>query len=193
MALLDQILGGLIGSGQSSARSQATGIASSPLAKSLLVLLAAKAYQHYTAQPQGTEDPSRSGGVGGSPDPRLTNPAVGPGGGAGELGGLLSGGLGSLVGGLVSGGGLNAIVEQLRQNGEGSAVDSWIARGPNQPIAPDRLAEALGSNTIDDLAQYTGMRRDEVVSELSEHLPEAVDHVTPDGRLPTEQDVSRWV
>jgi uncharacterized protein YidB (DUF937 family) len=192
MALLDQILGGLIGSGQASARSQATGIASSPLVKALLVLLAAKAYQHYTAQPQGTEDPSRGGGVGGS-DPRLTNPAAGAGGGTGELGGLLSGGLGSLVGGLVSGGGLNAIVEQLRQNGEGSAVDSWIARGPNQPVAPDRLAEALGSNTIDDLAQYTGMRRDEVTSELSQHLPEAVDQFTPDGRLPTEQDVSRWV
>src|SRR5690242_14352527 len=113
MALLDQILGGLAGSGQASARSQATGIASSPLVKALLALLAAKAYQHYTAHPQGAQDPSRSAGVGGSPDPRSTTPEVGGGGGTGELGGLLSGGFGGLLGGLVSGGGLNASVEQL--------------------------------------------------------------------------------
>jgi uncharacterized protein YidB (DUF937 family) len=35
--------------------------------------------------------------------------------------------------------------------------------------------------------------RQQLLSELSEELPDAVDHFTPDGRLPTEQEVSsRW-
>jgi len=46
---------------------------------------------------------------------------------------------------------------------------------------------------IDAVAQQTGMPREQLLSELSEHLPEFVDQLTPDGRLPTEQEASRWV
>ena len=35
------------------------------------------------------------------------------------------------------------------------------------------------------------MERDELLATLSEHLP-SVDHLTPEGRLPTEQEASRW-
>ena len=39
--------------------------------------------------------------------------------------------------------------------------------------------------------QQTGMERDDLLATLSEHLPRVIDHLTPEGRLPTEQEASR--
>jgi uncharacterized protein YidB (DUF937 family) len=36
----------------------------------------------------------------------------------------------------------------------------------------------------------TGLSREELLSGLSHQLPEAVNHLTPEGRLPTENEVS---
>jgi uncharacterized protein YidB (DUF937 family) len=239
MGLLDTILGNVMGSGQQGGgplggAAPRSGSSTSPLMKALMLLLAAKAFQHYTSNrqagagqgggfggPQGgpMADPRGGGfggGLGGSLDPRggvggAAGGGMGSGmgggmgsgmgggmgqgtGGGGGLGGLLSGGLGGLLGGLVGGGGLNAVVNQFRQNGYGDAIDSWVGRGQNQRLAPDQLAGALGPETVDELAQHTGMPRDQVLSELSQELPDAVDQFTPDGRIPTEDEVqSRWV
>jgi uncharacterized protein YidB (DUF937 family) len=37
------------------------------------------------------------------------------------------------------------------------------------------------------------MPRDQVLAELTEHLPKTVDSLTPQGRLPSEHEASRWV
>jgi uncharacterized protein YidB (DUF937 family) len=34
------------------------------------------------------------------------------------------------------------------------------------------------------------MSRDDLLSGLSKYLPQVVDHLTPDGRLPTDDEVS---
>jgi uncharacterized protein YidB (DUF937 family) len=120
------------------------------------------------------------------------------GGMSGGLGSALPGGLGGLLGGLLGGGagggGLGGVFDQFRQNGYGDHVDSWVGTGQNRRIAPDELSQALGSDTLDELEQQTGLPRQQLLSELSEELPDAVDQFTPDGRLPTEQEVSgRWV
>ena len=94
----------------------------------------------------------------------------------------------------LSAAGLGAIVDQFRQNGYGDQVDSWVGRGQNQRIAPDELEQALGPDTIQDLEQETGMPRDQMLSDLADELPDAVDQFTPEGRLPSEDEVSsRWV
>ena len=117
----------------------------------------------------------------------------------GSLGGALPGGLGGLLGGLFgggggSGGGLGGLLDQFRQNGYGDHVDSWVGTGQNQRLAANELSQALGPDTLDELEQQTGLPRQQLLSELSEELPDAVDQFTPDGRLPTEQEVSsRWV
>jgi uncharacterized protein YidB (DUF937 family) len=42
-------------------------------------------------------------------------------------------------------------------------------------------------------AKVVRMPRQQLLSELSDHLPDAVDQFTPDGRLPTHEEVSsRW-
>jgi uncharacterized protein YidB (DUF937 family) len=39
--------------------------------------------------------------------------------------------------------------------------------------------------------QQTGMERDELLETLSKHLPRVIDHLTPEGRVPTEQEAAR--
>lgn len=75
--------------------------------------------------------------------------------GGGWLDGLLGGGA---AGGILSGG-LGDLIKSLQQGGQGDKADSWVARGPNKPIAPPDLAKALGPEKIDWLMRETGMSR----------------------------------
>jgi len=133
------------------------------------------------------------------------------GGGLGDLlGGMLggqqpgrggSGGMGDILGGLLGGGaaggllngGLRNLVSDMEANGQGEAVKSWVGRGENRSISENDLAQAVGIDDIDAVAQQTGIPREQVLSELSQHLPQLVDQLTPDGRLPTEDEAARWV
>jgi len=44
--------------------------------------------------------------------------------------------------------------------------------------------------TLDTLARETGMSREQLVSRLSAELPQAVDKLTPQGRVPAAHEVS---
>jgi len=81
-------------------------------------------------------------------------------------------------------GGLAEVIDRFRNSGQGSAADSWVSKGPNEPITANHTESALGPDLIDMLTQQTGLSREELLSRLSEVLPEAVDRLTPDGRLP---------
>ena len=112
--------------------------------------------------------------------------------GGGGLGGILGGLLGGAAAGSVLNGGLGQVLQDLQRSGQGRTAQSWVGRGENQDIAPDDLANALGADTISALSQQTGMSRDDLLQGLSQNLPELVDQLTPDGRLPTEEEAQRW-
>jgi uncharacterized protein YidB (DUF937 family) len=63
--------------------------------------------------------------------------------------------------------------------------------GPNKPIGRSELEQAIGPEVLETLSRQTGLSREEIVSRLSRNLPAAVDKYTPDGRIPTELDLSR--
>ena len=65
-------------------------------------------------------------------------------------------------------------------------IDSWVNRGTNKNVAPDQVSVALGRDVVDQLSLRTGLSRDEVVTELARMLPNVVDKLTPEGRLPTQ-------
>ena len=112
----------------------------------------------------------------------------------GGLGDILKGGLGGLLAGGAAGsvisGGLGDLLRQLQQNGQGEVANSWVGTGQNRPISPNDLATALGADQINSLMSQSGLSRDELLSGLSQHLPDVIDHLTPDGRLPTESELS---
>ncbi len=130
---------------------------------------------------------------GGRPGGTTAGNAGAPGGGAGGgLGGILGGMLGGAAAGSVLNGGLGQVLKDLQRSGQGRTAQSWVGTGENEQIAPDDLASALGADTISALTQQTGMPRDELLQGLSQNLPEFVDQLTPDGRLPSDDEAQRW-
>jgi uncharacterized protein YidB (DUF937 family) len=182
MGLLDVINGMQQGPrGSSSPTSQASG-GMSPLTMAILGLLAWKAVKHLTAGQPGAAAPKQV-------------PPPAPGGSAGGgLGDVLKGGLGGLLGGAAAGsvisGGLGDLMKQLQQGGQGETANSWVGTGTNKAISPGDLANALGADQINSLASQTGMSQDDLLRGLSQYLPQVIDHLTPDGRLPTDNEVS---
>ena len=196
MGLLDVINGMQNGPGGRAQPSAAGSGGMSPMTMALLGLLAYKAVHSLGGRSDGPSPVSPTAGTAtdGNPD---------GGGLGGLLGGLLGGASGASLpgglGGLLNGGGIGSVltnglsnlVRDLQDNGQGRTVQSWIGTGQNQPIAPKSLEAALGSDTLDRLAKQTGMKREDLLAGLSQHLPDLVDHLTPNGRLPTEQEASR--
>ena len=122
-------------------------------------------------------------------EPGSANATRAQGGALGNLGGLIGGaGIGSVLSG-----GLRDLVERFTQNGQGEAADSWVRPGPNQELGPDQLEQAIGPEVLNSLVQQTGLTREELLSRLSREVPAAVDKLTPEGRLPTEDEAARLI
>jgi uncharacterized protein YidB (DUF937 family) len=102
-----------------------------------------------------------------------------------------SGGLGGVLGGGSLGAGLKDLLDRFRQNGQDDKVQSWVSTGANKSIAPNEIEQALGEERIQWLVEQTGMPRDQLLDGLSGELPQAIDKLTPDGRLPTDEELSR--
>ena len=184
MGLLDVLNGMQNGPRGPSNPGAQTGGGMSPMTMAILALLAYKAVKHYGGSQPGAAP---------APAPSPANAGL-PGGSGGGLGDLLKGGLGGLLAGGAAGsvisGGLGDLLKQFQQNGQSEAANSWVSPGPNKPISPNDLAKALGADQIDSLASQSGLSRDELLSGLSQHLPDVINHLTPDGRLPTESELS---
>jgi uncharacterized protein YidB (DUF937 family) len=129
------------------------------------------------------------GGAGGgsSPMQNVLMSMLAGGGQQGGMGGMLGGMGGS---GSQGGGGLADLVSGFRQAGLGHIADSWVGTGPNHPVSPDQLSTVLGQDRVRDMASQAGMEPSDLLSQLSQHLPRAVDGMTPNGRLPDEGTVS---
>jgi uncharacterized protein YidB (DUF937 family) len=189
MGLLDVINGMQHGPrGPSAPSSQSpSGGGMSPMTMAILGLLAWKALKHFTANSPGASAPPM-------PAPAPSGGSVAGGGMGGGLGDILKGPLGGVLGGAAAGsvisGGLGDLLKQLQQGGQGDAANSWVGKGQNKAIAPGDLANALGADQIDALASHSGMSPDELLKGLSQYLPQVIDHLTPDGRLPSENEVA---
>ena len=94
------------------------------------------------------------------------------------------------AGGLL--GGLGGLLEKFQQSGHGDVAKSWVGSGQNQPISPGSLGSALGPSIIKALSEKTGLSEQEVTAQLSQLLPGLVDKLTPQGRLPTHEELARF-
>ena len=124
-----------------------------------------------SSSPMGSVLTSLLGGMGGQ----------GQGGQA--QGGQVQGGQGAMAGGLGS------LLGSFEQAGLGHLAQSWVSNGPNQPVSPDQLQSVFGEQRVQSMASQSGMAPGDFLSQLSQHLPQAVHGMTPDGRLPDEGSV----
>lgn len=81
-------------------------------------------------------------------------------------------------------GGLLGLVNTLRQLGLDDVVSSWISTGENKPISSEQVQNALGEGQINQMAQNMGVSHQEVLTGLAGLLPQLIDKLTPDGKLP---------
>ncbi|GAB6843193.1 uncharacterized protein YidB (DUF937 family) [Methylorubrum rhodinum] len=217
MGLLDQVIGGVVGQVLGGGRG---GALSSPIVKALIMLLLAKGASgglgdifgrggggHDERQP--VPDPGGADGdLGGFGQGRRSGPPMqrDEGGEFGDLAGMLDGpgdapGAGPYAhldrdgaheAGAEAAGGLGGLIQSFERSGLGDVIGSWIGHGPNQQVAPNRLAEALGPDTVDSLSRETGMNRDDLLGQLAQALPGVVDALTPQGRPPSRDEARGW-
>lgn len=115
----------------------------------------------------------------------------------GSLGSLLGGSQGegsnsliSVAGELIQqAGGVQGLASALQQHGLGGAVQSWIGTGQNQAISGDQLNEVLQKTGLDSVvagaASKLGIDPAQLTGQLAQVLPHAVDHLTPNGEVPS--------
>src|SRR6266540_4222555 len=100
----------------------------------------------------------------------------GKGGGSdllGQLPGMLTGKSGDGLG-------LSRLVDQFKSAGLGEKADSWVGTGDNQPLEPDEMEKAVGSDRIDQMSKKSGLTIDAVKKELARVIPKLVNKLTPD-------------
>lgn len=188
MGLLTQVLGSVLGSRSGGARGSALGGGSmSPIVMAILGLLASKALGGRNGAQQSSGGGLLDGLLGGG----ATN-----GTGLGSLGGLAEMLTGNSTNSADNGGrvasGLGGLMESFQKSGHGDIANSWVADGENKPIAPHQLQDALGGETVDQLSQQTGLPQDELLQQLSQALPSVVDGLTPNGRLPNQNELANY-
>lgn len=116
----------------------------------------------------------------------------------GMLGDVVNNALGSALGnggqgldamGLVTGlmqqnGGLAGLLEVLQSHGLGEQVASWVGNGANQAITGEQISAALGQGPLANLANQFGLDSQQLGGMLAQYLPDVVNQLTPEGRLP---------
>ncbi len=128
-------------------------------------------------------------------DSLLSNMGGNAGGGAspmqGILGSLLGGNQGMTQGSAQSSmGGLQGLLARFQGAGLGGIAQSWVGNGPNQQVSPEQLNGVFGEQQVQSMSSQAGMQPHDFLSQLSQHLPNAVNAMTPNGRVPDEGSVS---
>jgi uncharacterized protein YidB (DUF937 family) len=120
-------------------------------------------------------------------------------GGLGGLGGLLDAAIGQHPGG-VSGvfgealqgiGGFDGVIAQLNKAGLGEKVNSWLGKGPNQPLTAEEIRSALSDQHLQQIASQLGIPLDQVAGTLAQHLPNAIDQASPNGVVVAPKPVAQ--
>ena len=77
----------------------------------------------------------------------------------------------------------------MKASGLSAQADSWVSTGANEPVGADDVRRVVDPAQIAQIAQELGVSEDEAAQALAQVLPHAVDHVTPDGEVPADDQV----
>jgi uncharacterized protein YidB (DUF937 family) len=88
-------------------------------------------------------------------------------------------------------GGLHALVQRFQQSGLGGHIASWIGGNEDHTVAPEEVHNALGADTVDKLADHTGISKEQLLPMLSAALPKLINVLTPQNRLPEQHELTQ--
>ncbi len=80
-------------------------------------------------------------------------------------------------------GGLEGILAKFNEAGFAEQAASWVSQGNNLPISAEQIIEVLGRDSIAGIAQKLTMSPSDISVKIAEYLPQAIDKMTPNGKL----------
>ena len=83
-------------------------------------------------------------------------------------------------------GGLSGLIQEFESAGLGDTIASWVGTGANQSVEPQALHNVLGSDLVQQIAAKTGLPVEQLLPQIAEHLPQLVNHLTPNGEVPSQ-------
>lgn len=136
-----------------------------------------------------------SGGAGGLQD--VLGGLLGGGTGSRSGGGMNMGALVAILGPLVAkflqNGGLSKIMQGAEANGLSAQADSWVGTGANEPLEPGQVRAVVGEDAVHEVAREAGISDDEAADVLAAVVPQMVNGLTPNGQVPTDQEVDDFL
>jgi uncharacterized protein YidB (DUF937 family) len=91
---------------------------------------------------------------------------------------------------LLGSGGLEKLIALFGANGLGDIIGSWVGAGPNKRITSAQVKKSLGPDIINQLSSQSGLSPTQVASNLTTVLPGLVNHLTPEGQVPSATNLS---
>ncbi len=107
--------------------------------------------------------------------------------------GALVAALAPLIAKLVKGGGLSKLMSNAQTSGLSAQADSWVGTGENAQVGAHEVRQVVGDDTVAELAQNAGISHDEAAEVLARVVPQVVNGLSPDGRLPADDDLDQLV
>jgi uncharacterized protein YidB (DUF937 family) len=86
-------------------------------------------------------------------------------------------------------GGIDGLMRRFQEAGLGDVASSWIGTGQNRPIDPSQL-ERVFPDDVTRMAQQVGLPPQQGGSLLAQLLPALIDQLTPQGRVPQQNQMS---
>jgi uncharacterized protein YidB (DUF937 family) len=81
-------------------------------------------------------------------------------------------------------GALGGLLGRFGSMGLQDKVDSWLGPGDNAALSADEARQAVGEDRVTEIARSAGVSEDRAAGGLAAMLPELVNRLSPDGRLP---------
>ena len=102
-----------------------------------------------------------------------------------NLAGALGQGAGAAIGDLLKDQDLGGVIAGFDKAGLGDVAGSWVSKGANLPVSAEQIRAVLGSGPVAQMAERLGVDPDQAADLIAKTLPQVIDRLTPDGKLPS--------
>ena len=80
-------------------------------------------------------------------------------------------------------GGIEGVLAKFKEGGLADIAATWVGNGENATVSPGQIKDALGADTIAEIAGKFGLNPDMLSGQLAQHLPNVIDKMTPNGEV----------
>lgn len=79
---------------------------------------------------------------------------------------------------------VSSLRQKFESSGLGDKVDSWISTGPNTPATAEDIKKTVDPQKLQAVADKAGVDVDTAAQRTADVLPDVIDKLTPEGKVP---------